>query len=180
MSLNMKNTLTTFDSFSFYSLVKRSAVHHHQICWPRRSTILYFKQVLTHPLLNNRVPCRVWFNEMIQRSSSFPYILLPILPLVKVGDEMKSMLFIHFPPTYSGQYLAYCAEKWSGTWMVLTVTAWAGLWAWRQATLRLHSEIIAFMLWCMSTLSMGPQFPGPESGVSMKHECISERLLNWC
>lgn len=155
MSLEMKNELIAFDSFSFYCLANSHAVHCHQFCWPWRSIIPYFEQVLAHLILNNEIPSVVECNEIIQSLPSFPFMLLPILSLLKVGGEIKSILFIDFSPDL--HWIISCVYwETPGKWMVLNVTAWAELWDWRQAcicaTLRLHSEIIACMFWCMAVL----------------------------
>lgn len=87
----MKNALIAFDSFSFYCLASSHAVHRHQFCWPWRSIIPYFEQVLAHLLLNNEIPSVVQCNEIIQTLSRFPYapllcfstflyFLLPVIP----------------------------------------------------------------------------------------------------
>lgn len=51
---------------------------------------------------------------MIQRFSCFPYMLLPILPLVKVGGEIKSVLFIHF--AHDMQWVISCVLYKATAW----------------------------------------------------------------
>lgn len=83
--------------------------------------------MLAHLVLNNEIPGVVQSNEIIQSLSSFPYMLLPVLSLLKVGGEIKSMLFVDFFPDMNWMISCVLCREIPGKGMVLTVTAWAEL-----------------------------------------------------
>lgn len=125
--------------------------------------------MLTHPLLNNKICCVVKCNEMIQRLSSFPYMLLPILPLVKVGGETKSVLFIHF--SHDMQWVISCVLYKKMVWKMKGADCdCLGRAVGLKSGLRLCHANAAHWSYSLHALmhgSMGPQFLGPESVVRM-------------
>lgn len=70
--------------------------------------------MLAHLVLNNEIPGVVQSNEIIQSLSSFPYMLLPVLSLLKVGGEIKSMLFVDFFPDID--WMISCVLCRENTW----------------------------------------------------------------